>query len=114
MTRKFDLADEVYADILNSPVWAAQGIKVKIEEKKEEQKADQKAVNESTEVESDEEVHTCPLCESQLETAISDERIQEHIDYVLDVVNETIEALNESEEDEVEGDEQESEESEED
>lgn len=34
------------------------------------------------------ELHSCPLCESELEWPISDERLQEHIDFFLEVINE--------------------------
>jgi hypothetical protein len=51
-------------------------------------------LSESTvEVESQDEVleegtHVCPLCDSELNEAISEERIQEHIDFFLSVINE--------------------------
>jgi hypothetical protein len=34
------------------------------------------------------ESHVCPLCESKLEEEISDEKLQEHVDYLLSVINE--------------------------
>lgn len=36
----------------------------------------------------EEDVHVCPLCDSELNEAISEERIQEHIDFFLSVINE--------------------------
>lgn len=62
------------------------------------------------------ETHVCPLCESHLQEPISEEKIQEHVDYFLTVINENFdivgEDLDEAEEVE-EGDEEETEETEE-
>lgn len=48
-------------------------------------------------------IHQCPLCESLLEEAIPDEKIQEHVNRILDVLNEANEVdgedLTESDED---------------
>ena len=35
-----------------------------------------------------EETHTCPLCESKLEKDISDEKLTEHIEMMLGIINE--------------------------
>lgn len=54
------------------------------------------------------QAHVCPLCESHLEEPISEEKIQEHVDYFLDVINENFdivgEELNEEEEIQVDED----------
>jgi hypothetical protein len=67
-------------------------------------------ISESTEGGDHTEAHVCPLCESHLEEPISEEKIQEHVDYFLDVINENFdivgEELNEEEEMEDEGDEE--------
>lgn len=59
-------------------------------------------ISESTEGGEHTETHVCPLCESHLEEPISEEKIQEHVDYFLDVINENFdivgEDLNEEEE----------------
>jgi len=39
------------------------------------------------------EAHVCPLCESHLEEPLSEERIQEHVDYFLDVINENFDIV---------------------
>ena len=61
------------------------------------------------------EKHVCPLCESHLEEPISEEKIQEHVDYFLEVINENFDIVGEelNEEEEVEETEEESEEGEE-
>lgn len=37
------------------------------------------------------EVHVCPLCESKLEEAISQEKIEEHVNYIMGVLEESVE-----------------------
>ena|GEM_PF-4499559 len=51
-----------------------------------------KTISESTEA-SHAEAHVCPLCESHLEEPLSEERIQEHVDYFLDVINENFDIV---------------------
>ena len=72
-------------------------------------------ISESTEGGEHTEAHVCPLCESHLEEPISEEKIQEHVDYFLDVINENFdivgEELNEEEEMEDDGEEEELDES---
>jgi DNA repair exonuclease SbcCD ATPase subunit len=34
------------------------------------------------------EAHVCPLCESQLEEAITDEQLAEHVDFMVSVISE--------------------------
>lgn len=41
--------------------------------------------------ESDESDHICPLCESALDEELSDARLQEFVDYALDVIDEALE-----------------------
>lgn len=74
---------DVYDEIFASKVWGRAGLTVKIEESVSE--APQEEVAEA------EEVHACPLCESKLESPISEEKMQEHINYILDVINENFE-----------------------
>jgi len=38
----------------------------------------------------DEAEHACPLCESQLEEPLSEETLAEHVDYILDAINESV------------------------
>ena len=73
-----------------------------------------KKISESTEA-PQAEAHVCPLCESQLAEPISEERIQEHVDYFLDVINENFDIVGEelNEEEEVKETEEEVEESDE-
>lgn len=53
-------------------------------------------VNESAEVKAEEVVveeagvHVCPLCESSLNEAISQEKIEEHVNYILGILEENV------------------------
>ncbi|MAK50913.1 hypothetical protein [Marinobacter sp.] len=69
------------------------------------QLAESKDLNESQEVEVVEEAcedgHICPLCESELDAPISEEAMQECVDFILGTINEALEQEGESlEEDE--------------
>lgn len=54
------------------------------------------ALSESTETDQVEEgyeeveAHTCPLCESTLDEAISDERLDEHFSEMIDILDEVL------------------------
>tara|TARA_R100001509_G_scaffold43822_2_gene23741 strand:- start:752 stop:1105 length:354 start_codon:yes stop_codon:yes gene_type:complete len=71
------------------------------------QLAESKDLNESQEVEVVEEAceegHVCPLCESELDEPISEESMQECVDFILGTINEALEQdgefLEESEDD---------------
>jgi hypothetical protein len=81
---------------------------MKKEEKKEHKKGKGDkdcSVEDSTQVEDGEdaeelaeEVHVCPLCTSQLEEALEEERLLEHLDVIMGLV-ERLSQLNEGEED---------------
>ena len=70
------------------------------------QLAESKDLNESQEVEVVEEAceegHVCPLCESELDEPISEQNMQECVDFILGTINEALEQdgenLEESEE----------------
>jgi len=47
-------------------------------------------------IEEGEDEHVCPLCESQLEEAISEEQMSEHVGFMLSVLNESLEDDGES------------------
>ena len=69
------------------------------------QLVESKEINEAQEVEVVEEAcedgHVCPLCESELDAPISEEAMQECVDFILGTINEALEQDGESiEEDE--------------
>ena len=59
------------------------------------QLTDSKDLNESKEVEVVEEAceegHVCPLCESELDEPISEQAMQECVDFILGTINEALE-----------------------
>lgn len=80
---------DVSESLVNSVLdFVKPGHSKKLDETKKE--AEAKKVAESTEVEEAEE-HVCPLCESKLEKALTQEQLQEHVNYFLNVINENFE-----------------------
>lgn len=100
--RGIDIPADIYNDILQSKVWKDQGVTVKTEPIKESAEVEAEEVNEA-----EEQVHQCPLCESQLEEAISEEKIDEHVEFLVSVISEAfaeendLEDLDEQEDEEV-------------
>ena len=92
--RYIDVADEYVNQILEANKLSNQSLteaecpshddKKKKKEHKEENKPEKKEMDgkEST------ELHQCPLCESELDEALTVERIQEHIEQILETINE--------------------------
>ena len=70
--------------LVESAAWAAVEVKpTKVEGKLEE--------SSDSDEDSETQTHTCPLCESTLEEDLSDERILEHLDSMMAVVNQVSE-----------------------
>ena len=46
--------------------------------------------------------HVCPLCESTLAEPLSEDKIQEHVDWMLGVINENFDIVGESLEEDTE------------
>lgn len=107
MNGKPKVSPEALKLILENAAWASMGIKLidevkpVVEEKKEEVKPIVEAKAEPV------EKHVCPLCESELKAAISDERLMEHTKEMVNVLTEAEEEFDEDEdEDEVGPDEE--------
>jgi len=84
-----DVHGDIAKALMESSNWATAGLKVVKDEKPE-------MVEESSEeyIQEAEEVHSCPLCLTELNEAISDDQIVEHLDNVLtimDVIEESFE-----------------------
>ena len=120
------LSDELRQKLIESAAWSRAGVETRIdegseviEEKKRGMKAHpdeaqdkalikkmmKKKMKEDADYEDDEdaeelseEVHVCPLCTSQLDESIDEERILEHLDVVMGLV-ERLSQLQEGEED---------------
>lgn len=91
------LSDELRNQLMESAAWGKAGITPTervdesaevVEEKAEEVEAE--VVEKETEAEetvTEAEVHVCPLCVSELSEAIDEERILEHLDVVVGLVD---------------------------
>lgn len=86
---KHNVLKEEVDQILNQAFWNKGGIKlnesaapeaVEAPAQVEETPAEEETVNE--------EAHVCPLCESHLEAPISDEKLSEHLDLMIDIIDE--------------------------
>jgi len=79
--------------------------------KKEEEHDDEDKQQEQQQMGEATDLHECPLCESQLENPLSVEQIQEHIEFILETINEAEEfegeELSEAEEEDEDEDEEE-------
>jgi len=99
-----DVHGDIAKALMESSNWATAGLKLTEKEAKPEM------VEESTEetIQEAEEVHSCPLCLTELNEAISDEQIVEHLDNVLtimDVIEESFEGDEEEADEDTESDE---------
>jgi DNA repair exonuclease SbcCD ATPase subunit len=82
--KKQILAEEV-DQIIQQSFWGKGGVKLT---ESFEQSQEAQDVQEEEQIEEAVEAHVCPLCESQLEEAISDEQLAEHVDFMVGVISE--------------------------
>lgn len=102
------LTDELRAVLIESAAFVNAERAPIIEESSEVVEESVEVVEESAEVEeteeaevveeSDEEVHVCPLCVSQLEESIDEDRILDHLNVVMGLVD-RLSQINEGDED---------------
>ena len=109
------LTDELRTQLIEAAAWGKVDVELRLDEKTEvaEEKPSKakkpsgnKAYKTSKNQDGDEgteglkceEVHACPLCASQLDEAIEEERLLEHLNVVMGLV-ERLSQLDESEED---------------
>lgn len=86
---KQNVLKEEVDQILSQAFWQKGGIR--ITENTEVQQQD--VAQEEQPVEADDQVieeqtHVCPLCESTLQEAITDEQLSEHVDFMVGIINE--------------------------
>tara|TARA_R110000824_G_scaffold320266_2_gene507228 strand:- start:128 stop:439 length:312 start_codon:yes stop_codon:yes gene_type:complete len=91
-----DVHGDIAKALMEGSNWAIAGLKVS-----DTEGAKSQVVAESTEeaLQEAEEVHSCPLCLTELNESISDEQIVEHLDNVLTIMD-VIEESFQGEEDE--------------
>lgn len=93
-----NLSDEFRKHLMESALWEKAGFAVeRIDESVE---TEEEFLEEATEMDTEisEDVHVCPLCVSQLEEPIDEERLVEHLDVVFGLAD-RLSQLNEGEED---------------
>ena len=85
-----DVHGDIAKALMEGSNWTTAGLKVS-----ENEETEVKVVAESTEenIQEAEEVHSCPLCLTELNEAISDEQIVEHLDNVLTIMDVIEESL---------------------
>lgn len=80
-----NLSDKLRNQLLESAAWGKAGITPRIDEEKAEA-VEVEEVEETEEV-VEEAVHVCPLCTSQLEEAIEEDRLLEHLNVIVGLVD---------------------------
>lgn len=81
--RGIDVSEDLVKDIMKSKVWADQGIKLNLKESQEVQADGEEDAEDLDEAE---EVHVCPLCESHLDGPLDQDVLDEHVSYIVDVL----------------------------
>ena len=87
--KKQILAEEV-DQIIQQSFWGKGGIKLteSVQEPQAQETSQDEEVSDDQQVVEGVETHVCPLCESHLEEAISDEQLAEHVDFMVGIINE--------------------------
>lgn len=85
--KKQILAEEV-DQIIQQSFWGMGGIKLTESVSQPQAQEAQTDDTQEEQIEEAVEAHVCPLCESQLEEAISDEQLAEHVDFMVGVISE--------------------------
>lgn len=89
------LSDELRKQLLESSAWGKAGITPSIteevveeaKEKKKDKEEKKEAAQAPKEEVCEETAHVCPLCVSQLDEAIEEERVLEHLNVVVGLVD---------------------------
>lgn len=76
--------------ILSQAFWQKGGVRIteNTEVTQDQEVAQDEQVDQQEQIEEAAEGHVCPLCESQLQEAISDEQLAEHVDFMVSVISE--------------------------
>lgn len=98
--------DQLRESILGTAAWNKVGIELLNEAVDTTDKVADKEVVDKEVIEEEAVEHSCPLCSTVLEEAISDEVLLEHADQMLEVFQEAENIIVESEKEEEEGDEE--------
>jgi len=87
---KKEVLKEEVDQLISQSFWGKSGVSLKEDTQVQEDVGSevQSDDDDSQEEVVTEETHTCPLCESTLENDISDEKLTEHIEMMLGIINE--------------------------
>lgn len=87
--KKEILAEEV-DQIIQQSFWGKGGVRLteSVQEPQAQEQVQEEVPAGEEQLEEAVEAHVCPLCESQLEEAISDEQLAEHVDFMVGIINE--------------------------
>ena len=102
---KQNVLKEEVDQILSQAFWNKGGIKLNENAAPEAAETVEQPAAEEVPAEAvNEEAHVCPLCQSHLEAPISDDKLSEHIDLMIDIIDEMAQ-LTEGDESEDDGEE---------
>jgi len=85
---KNNVLKEEVDQILSQAFWNKGGIKLTENAAPEAAETVEQPADEVPTEAVNEEAHVCPLCESHLEAPISDDKLSEHIDLMIDIIDE--------------------------
>jgi transcription elongation factor Elf1 len=101
---KHNVLKEEVDQILSQAFWNKGGIKLNENAAPEAAETVEQPADEAPVEAVNEEAHVCPLCESHLEAPISDDKLSEHIDLMIDIIDEMVQ-LTEGDDSEDDGEE---------
>jgi len=93
-----NLSDELRNQLLEAASWGKVGITPQLNEARDPGDEEETEEVEETEEAIEEAIHACPLCASQLDESIDEERLLEHLNVVMGLVD-RLSQLNEGDED---------------
>ena len=84
-----NLSDELRAQLIESAAWGKAGITPILSEEvvNEKKSTKDKKEDNKAETQCEETAHACPLCASELSEAIEEERLLEHLNIVVGLVD---------------------------
>lgn len=85
---KIQVTKDEVSQLMEQAFWRKSGVKLQESSETVDTAEATPEAGDETEAVQESQVHTCPLCESQLEHEISDEKLAEHVDFVLGIINE--------------------------
>lgn len=86
---KHNVLKEEVNQILSQAFWQKGGIRITEDsEVMQGEDTQEQQVSDEQPQTIEEQAHVCPLCESSLQEAITDEQLAEHVDFMVGIINE--------------------------